>query len=176
MTRRGSQPRYVVTGRIIKPHGILGWTKVEALTTNPRRFAVGKTFLVEGRVTGERLCIQAVRRSGDVLLVKFRGVEDRNEAEKLKGKRLLVTAEELGEPPEGAFWEHQLLELEVITAGGRTLGRVVEVLETGANDVLVVEGDREHLVPMTAEVVKEVDLENGTIVIEPLPGLLEEEE
>lgn len=118
--------------------------------------------------------LEAVQEAGGDLRVKFQGLENREEAGKLAGKLLLVTPAELGESPEDSFWEHQLLGLRVETLEGRRLGEVEEVMETGANDVLVLSGDREYLIPMIADVVVRVDLDAGVIIIRPLPGLLEE--
>lgn len=173
MSSRDRQPPYVVTGRVIKPHGVLGWVKVEVLTTNPRRYREGNSFLLEGYEKGERLHLEEVKESGEALLVKFKGLDDREQAERLKGRKLLVTPDEIGEPPRDHLWEHQLIGLEVITTEGRRLGEVEEVLETGANDVLVVRGDKENLIPMIKEVMVDVDLEEGRMIIKPPPGLLE---
>ena len=174
MTSPGKRPPYVVTGRVIKPYGVLGWVKVEPLTTNPRRYSEGNAFLLEGREEGERLVLEEARESPGALLVKFRGLGTREQAEELAGKRLLVTTDELGDSPRGSFWEHQVLGLEVRTRDGRCLGEVTEVMETGSNDVLVVEGERECLIPMIEEVVKSIDPGEGVIVVDPLPGLLED--
>jgi 16S rRNA processing protein RimM len=84
-----------------------------------------------------------------------------------------VTEDEVGPPPPGSFWEHQLLGLRVETLGGEGLGTVEDILVTGSNDVLVVRGEREVLIPLTREVVREVRLEEGVALIEPLPGLLD---
>lgn len=166
----------VVIGKVIKPHGVLGWVKVQVLSSNPRRFSEGSAFILEGREREERLIVQRVGGTpGDVLLVKFEGVETRDQAETLRGKRLFVTPDEVGEPPPGCYWEHQIVGLVVMTVGGLELGTVWEVMETGANDVLLVrQGRREHLIPMIEDVVMEVDLERGVLVINPMPGLLEE--
>lgn len=174
MPPRSGRPPYVVTGKVIKPYGVRGWVKVEVLSANPLRFQPGNTFVLEGRERGERLLLEERREGADALLLKFRGLEDREQAGKLAGKMLLVTPDEVGEAPPHSFWEHQLLGAKVITRAGTCLGEVVEIMETGANDVLVVEGEKERLIPMIEEVVVEIDLEAGAIVIEPLPGLLEE--
>jgi 16S rRNA processing protein RimM len=168
------KPPLVITGRVIKPYGVNGWVKVEPLTANPRRFQPGNAFILEGRERGERLSLEEARQGSGALLAKFQGLDSREDAEKITGRLLMVTPQEVGEAPEGEVWEHQLLGAKVRTREGRHLGEVSEVLETGANDVLVVQGDREYLIPMTREVVVEIDLEEGTITIEPLPGLLEE--
>ena len=165
---------YVITGRVIKPYGVLGWVKVESFSSNPRRFQPGNAFILEGREEGERLLLEQARQNPGVLLAKFQGVDSREEAEKIAKRLLMVTPRDVGEAAEGEVWEHQLLGMKVRTCEGNYLGEVIEVLETGANDVLVVQGDRECLIPMTREVVKEIDLAGGAIAIEPLPGLLEE--
>lgn len=174
MLSSSGRPQYIVTGKVIKPHGVLGWVKVEVLSTNPRRFQPGNTFILEGRERGERLLLEERREGTGALLVKFGGLEKREQADELTGRRLLVTPDEVGEAPPESFWEHQLIGTTVVTRGGMCLGEVVEVMETGANDVLVVEGETECLIPMIEEVVLEIDIEAGTIIIEPLPGLLEE--
>ena len=165
---------YVVTGRVIKAYGVLGWVKIEVLSSNPRRFTPGNAFFLEGSEREGRLILEEVSEAPGALLVRFRGFTDRAQALQLAGCRLLVTAEEVGEPPPGSLWEHQVIGLEVRTCGGERLGVVEEVMETGANDVLIVQGDKEYLIPMTAEVVREIDPHGGAITIEPLPGLLEE--
>jgi 16S rRNA processing protein RimM len=164
----------VITGRVIKPYGVFGWVKVELLSANPQRFQPGNTFILEGKERGERLLLEEARQGSGVLLAKFQGLESREEAEKIAGRLLMVTPQEVGEATPGEVWEHQLLGIKVSTREGRYLGEVAEVLETGANDVLVVRGDTECLIPMTREVVMEIDLEEGIVIIEPLPGLLEE--
>ena len=163
----------MVTGRVIKPYGVLGWVKVEVLTTNPQRYRKGSAFFLEGSEGGEKLLLEEVKEGPGTLLVKFQGLDDREQAERLKGRALLVTPDDIGEPPLDHLWEHQLIGLEVITTQGKQLGKVAEIIETGANDVIVVKGDKECLVPMIEEAVVDVDLEEGKLVIEPLPGLLE---
>ncbi len=163
----------MVTGRVIKPYGIQGWVKIEVLSTNPHRFQVGNAFILEGDEEGERLFLEEARQDAGTLLARFRGMEKREQAAELSGKRLLVTTGEVDEAPPDSFWEHQLIGTRVFTREGTCLGEVTEVMETGANDVLVVMGEKECLIPMIEEVVSEIDMEAGTIIIDPLPGLLE---
>jgi 16S rRNA processing protein RimM len=173
MPLRDTRPSFVVTGRVIKPYGVFGWVKVEVLTTNPQRYRKGNAFLLEGCEEGEKLLLEEVKEGAGMLLVKFQGLDDREQAERLKGRKLLVTPDDVGEPPLDHLWEHQLLGLEVITTQGRHLGEVVEIIETGANDVIVVKGDKECLIPMIEEAIVDVELEEGRLIVEPLPGLLE---
>jgi 16S rRNA processing protein RimM len=174
MPPHSRRPAFVVTGRVTKPYGVDGWVKVEALTSNPQRFREGSTFILEGDEEGERLCLEEVRESPGVLLVKFRGMATRTQAEELAGRMLFVTPREVGKAPPQSMWEHELLGMEVRTRDGRCLGEVAEVMETGANDVLVVRGEMECLIPFIEDVVVGIDVEAGAITIEPLPGLLEE--
>ena len=163
----------MVTGRVIKPYGVLGWVKVEVLTTNPQRYQKGNAFFLEGCEEGEKLLLEEVKEGAGMLLVKFQGLDDREQAERLKGRKLLVAPDDIGEPPLDHLWEHQLLGLEVITTQGRHLGGVVEIIVTGANDVIVVKGDKEYLIPMIEEAIVDVELEEGRLIVYPLPGLLE---
>ncbi len=166
--------RYIISGKVIQPHGLKGWVKVAVTSENPLRFRVGGTLLLEGEL--RELKVENTRPVQGCLLVKFEGIEDRDQAAALKGRELWVTEEEVGPPPPGTYWEHQLIGLEVFTSRGSRLGEVMEILVTGSNDVLVVRGEEEVLVPLLREVVRRVDLEGGRMYIEPLPGMLEDEE
>jgi len=165
------KPSRVIAGRVIKPYGILGWVRVEVLSANPRRFQPGNPFIVEGRE--EALVLEAARQSSGSLLAKFQGVDDRESAGKLAGAYLMIAPEQMGEPPPGSYWEHDLLRLRVYDVYGEYLGEIMEVMETGANDVLVLRGEegQERLVPLIQEVVVEIDLPGERMVIRPLPGL-----
>jgi 16S rRNA processing protein RimM len=167
------RPR-IAAGRIIKPFGVKGWVRVSSMSSNPERFKPGNSFMLEGAESRPRLSIESSENRQGGIVVKFEGIDDRDAAAKLGGKLLLLEPEELGAAPEDSFWEHELLGLSVKTAEGIELGKVAEVMETGANDVLVVRGHGEHLVPLIEEVVKRVDLENRVMIIEAVPGLLEE--
>lgn len=173
MTHRARKVSLVVVGRALKPHGLAGWVRIEVLSENPHRFSPGNSFILEGSEGGERLLLEKAERDREGLKAKFRGIESRQSAESLAGKTLFITPEETGQAPPSSLWEHQILGLEVRTQGGRVLGEVVEIMETGANDVLVVRGDKDYLIPVIEQVISEVDEDAGVITIEPLPGLLE---
>lgn len=107
-------------------------------------------------------------------VVKLSGIDDRNQSDALRGKLLEVPEAELMALPPDTYFQHQIVGLTAITTDGRDLGAVAEVLRTGSNDVYVVKGDREYLIPAIGDVVKEVDIQGGRLVIEPIPGLLED--
>ena len=121
--------------------------------------------------------VQACRTSRGRLLVELAECTDRDGAETLRGLEMYVSLGSAPPLPEGTYYQWQILGLLVVTGSGESLGKVVEILETGANDVYVVrgEGGQELLLPAIEDVVKEVDLEGGRMTVALLPGLLNPE-
>jgi 16S rRNA processing protein RimM len=119
------------------------------------------------------LTVVEARPHGRSWRVRFEGMADRDEAEVLTGTVLSVDASRLPALPEGTYYSFQLLGLRVVSVAGEELGRLDEIVETGARDVYVVLGERgEILLPSIPEVVREVDLETGTMTVELIPGLV----
>jgi len=116
----------------------------------------------------------AAGRPGEVRLA-LRGITDRETAEGLRGRLVTGDREHLPRLPEGEFYWYELIGCRVQTSGGRIIGTVKEIWETGAHDVMVVEGEdgRSCLVPTARALMKEVDVESGRIVVEDLPGLFD---
>jgi 16S rRNA processing protein RimM len=113
-------------------------------------------------------------RSREVRLA-LQGIGDRDAAGELRGRLVMGDAASLEALPEGEYYWYQLIGCRVEEKDGSPIGEVREILETGAHDVLVVEGDggRRHLIPAAEQMVKEIDIEAGRIVVELPPGLLE---
>lgn len=162
----------MAVGRVIKPHGVQGEVRVELMTDLPQRFEWLKVIYV-GERNPRPIAVESVRYHQEFVLLKLAGYPTRTEAEALRNELLQVPEEEAIPLEEGEYFLHQLLGLEVFTEGGQGLGRLTDVLETGANNVFVVVGPGgEHLIPDIPDVVQEVDVDGGRIVIRPLPGLL----
>ena len=162
-------PGYVAIGRVGAPWGVRGAVRTLPLTDRRRQLAAGRTVTV----AGEPRTIVSARWQKGMVYLRFSGIDDREAASALRGRLLAVEESELPPLPEGHYYRFQLIGLAVISTDGEELGRVTEVLSTGANDVYVVRGDRgELLLPATDEVVREIDLEAGRMLIEALPGLL----
>jgi 16S rRNA processing protein RimM len=161
----------VTVGHVNSPWGLAGHVKVTPHTSNPERFAVGTELLVDGVLRR----VEAMITPRGYPVVRFSGIPGRERAETLRGAAIEIETEELPAPPEGAHYVHDVLGLAVVTTAGESIGELVDVLATGANDVYVVrrEGQRDALIPATAEVVREVDIEGRRLVIEPLAGLLD---
>ena len=157
----------LAVGRISSAHGVGGEVSVQNLSEVEARFTPGSVLLLED---GRTLTVERSRPHRQRLLVKFEEVPDRTQAERLRGEVLLVPSKEVPTAPEGAFWVHQVVGLEVQTEGGRSLGRIVEVQGNPANDLWVT--DSGALIPAVRDVVVEVDLPAGRVVIRELPGLL----
>lgn len=167
-----AEPRFLAIGRVIKPHGVQGEVRVELMTDVPERFKWLESVYV-GERNPRRVVVESVRFHQEFVLLKLAGYPTRTEAEALRDELLQVPEEEAIPLEEGEYFLHQLLGLEVLTEGGQSLGRLTDVLETGANNVFVVSGaDGEHLIPDIPDVVQEVDVDGGSIIIRPLPGLL----
>jgi 16S rRNA processing protein RimM len=107
------------------------------------------------------------RKHGKSVVVRFVGVEDRDAAAELLETQILVPRDKLPEPPAGEYYWADLEGLQVVHCDGRVLGRVAYLLATGANDVLVVQGEEEILIPFVAgRVIRSVDLANGVINVD----------
>ncbi len=160
----------VAVGRVIRPHGVKGEVAVVVLSEVPDRFAPGAVVYLDD---GRALTIAEARPHRGRLLVRFDDVRDRDAAERLV-RRDLVVPESASPPlPEGSYWDHQLIGCRVRTETGRVLGEVREVIHTPANDVWSAVDDRgaEILIPAIADVVASVDVEARRIVVREVPGL-----
>ncbi len=136
--------------------------RLEVLTDRDDRLTVGATLFVEGEQAPRR--IREVELGGRVPVVRLEGVERREDAEALSGRYLEVEGEPL---PAGHYYWHQLIGLRVTDEAGRELGRLVEIFRAGENEVYRVEADGrpELLLPALRDVVREIDLEDGTMTV-----------
>ena len=167
-----AEPRFLAIGRVIKPHGVTGEVRVQLLTDLPERFE-WLEYVYVGEQKPRRIPVESVRFHREFVLLKLAGYPTRDEAELLRGELLQVPEEEAIPLEEGEYFLYQLVGLEVLTEDGQFLGRLTEVLETGANNVFVIDGPQgQYLVPDIPDVVREIDVEGGRLVIRPLPGLL----
>ena len=158
-------------GRINGVWGLRGHVKVTPLTSNAERLVVGETLYVRDE---PRRILDVVYPQG-YPCIRFEGFPDRTAAEALRGALIEIDEADLAPLPEGEYYLHDLEGLEVVTAEGARIGRLKEVLTTGANDVYVIarEAKPDALIPAIADVVLGVDLEARRMTIEPMPGLLD---
>jgi 16S rRNA processing protein RimM len=160
--------------RIGKPHGIRGEVTVQLFTDAPEdRFEPGASFTVEPAGLGT-LTVSGARWNKDILIVGFAEVTDRNGAEALRGAKLFVDAEEAGTGEDDAWYEHELVGLQV-RVGDDVVGRVSGLRAMSAQDLLTVDlaAGGEALVPFVTDIVPEVNVAGGYVLLTPPPGLLE---
>ena len=160
-----SAHKQVALGYISAVHGIKGWVKVHSWTS-----PMEAIFDYQPWLLGEdRKPIKIVdgRKQGKGLAALLPGFDDRDQANILVGQQIFVGRDQLPPAEEGEYYWSDLEGLEVHTTDGEVLGRVDRMMETGANDVMVLQGERERLVPfIQGQYVKRVDLEAGLIVVD----------
>jgi 16S rRNA processing protein RimM len=160
----------VAVGRITRAHGVQGELAVLVISEVPGRFADGETVWLED---GRTLTVESSRPHKDRLLVRFREVQTREQAEALQ-RALLVVPESLSpELPEGSWWDHRIVGCVIETDTGRALGTVHDVIHTAANDVWSAVDDEgtETLIPVLRDVILDVDMDAKRIVVREIPGL-----
>jgi 16S rRNA processing protein RimM len=160
----------VVVGRVTRAHGVKGEVAVMVLTEVTERFEPGGVVFLEN---GRRLAVAESRSHRGRMLVTFEGVRDRDAADELVQRDLVVPESESPPLPDGSYWDHQLVGSQVVTEAGRSLGELRDVIHTPANDVwsTVDEAGVETLVPAIADVVASVDVGAKRVVVREVPGL-----
>jgi 16S rRNA processing protein RimM len=153
-------------GRIGASHGLRGWLRVHPYTRDPADALAYGHWLVACEKGWREFELVDGRVQGSLLLCRLAGVDSRDAADDLRGAEIAVRPAQLAALPEGEYYWHQLEGLTVENLDGAVLGRVAGLMETGANDVLIVSGDRERLVPYTDATVRMVDLDAGVIRVD----------
>ncbi len=170
--------RLVSIGKITGTYGIKGWVKVAPLSDFPERFASLTEVAVNSRGVVTVMPVEASKPHQHGYLLKLEGIDSPEQAQTLNRSLLQIDESELHPLPEGVYYHFQLKGLEVYDSRLGRLGFLTEILETGANDVYVVDSPHygEILIPALKEVILQVDLETGRMEVALLPGLLAERE
>lgn len=159
--------RWLTLGRISGLYGVRGWVKVHSFTDPRENLLDYPTWWLQ--LQGEERCIELEqgRPQGKTLVAKLRGVDERDQARLYTGADIRVPREQLPEPAADEYYWADLEGLRVTTVDGVELGQVSHLIDTGANDVLVVRGERERLIPfLLDQVVKRVDLAQGRLEVD----------
>ncbi|GAA1044431.1 ribosome maturation factor RimM [Streptomyces murinus] len=167
----------LVVARIGRAHGVKGEVTVEVRTDEPElRLAPGAVLATDPAATGP-LTIETGRVHSGRLLLRFAGVTDRTGAEALRNT-LLIADVDPEEMPEGEdeYYDHQLMDLDVVTEDGVEVGRITEISHLPSQDLFIVErpDGTEVMIPFVEEIVAEIDLEEQRAVITPPPGLIDD--
>jgi 16S rRNA processing protein RimM len=170
------EPVYLVVGLLRRPHGVRGEIMVEIKTDFPERLKAGEKFYVGN----DRLPVTIIssRKHNKGLLLAFEGITDRDNIGRYRNHPLFVNVADWPPLPKGEYYDYELHGLEVIEeATGKVLGKLKEIIKTGANDVYLVKpkSGREILLPAIPDVVLDVDLAQCQMSVYLLPGLVDED-
>ncbi|MFF0272955.1 MULTISPECIES: ribosome maturation factor RimM [unclassified Streptomyces] len=167
----------LVVARIGRAHGIKGEVTVEVRTDEPElRLGPGAVLLTDPAATGP-LTIETGRVHSGRLLLRFEGVRDRNAAEALRNTLLIAEVDPAEMPEEeDEYYDHQLMDLDVVLADGTEIGRITEISHLPSQDLFIVErpDGTELMIPFVESIVTEIDLEEQRAVIDPPPGLIDD--
>jgi len=164
---------YLQIGEIVNTHGVKGELKVMPLTDNPERYDDLEWIYLDNCGNMVKYNIGSVKYIKGFIILKLCGVDSVEAAEALKGRFILVDRKNAVKLPEGSFFICDLIGSDVYETNGGRLGKLVDVLHTGSNDVFVVrkENNREILLPALKSVVREILPDKGTIKVEIPEGL-----
>ena len=197
-----SEPKFLAVGRVLRPHGLQGELRVEIHTDYPERFALRKRIYLGpaetsphrtwdpcetqgndsatgscGRTTSDPCAyipyaLEGCRFHQSTVLLKLKGIDDRHRAETLREQWVWIPIEDAVPLEEGECYLYQVLGLRVVTVDGEELGKVTEIIETGANLVYIAQGVQgEILLPDTDEVIVQVDVPAGQMIVQLIEGL-----
>ncbi|MEL7645847.1 MAG: ribosome maturation factor RimM [Anaerolineaceae bacterium] len=165
-----NEPAFALIGKLQRAHGVRGEIAMRVLTDFPQRIRPGKKVFLG--IDHRQFIISSVRAKEPLLLLCFEGIKTREEAQLLTNLDVFSTVRELPPLPTGSFYHHQLLGLRVFESA-QFVGEIIEVLETGANDVFVIRQSDglELLLPNIPAVILNVDLEQRRMDVEIMEGL-----
>lgn len=157
----------VEVGEIVGAFGVLGWVKVRSFTDPPANILNYIPWALGSSEEPRSAKLVEGRPQGAAVVARLQGVEDRDQAIALKGTRILVPRQCFPDASPGTYYWADLIGLDVVTVAGVALGKVRGLLETGANDVLDVKGERDRLIPfVVGEFVKNVNLVESLITVD----------
>ena len=153
-------------GRIAAPFGVKGWVRIQPDTAAPGSLLAYKTWWLGNDGDWRETAVAEAKVHGSSLAARLEGFQDRDAAAALRGKSIAVPRSQLPKAHDDEYYWADLLGLRVVNGEGQELGSIAQILQTGANDVLVVQGERERLVPFIADVIREVDTTAGVVRVE----------
>jgi 16S rRNA processing protein RimM len=158
-------------GEIVAPRGVHGEVKVRIDTDDPERFYALDTIYLGDALTP--FAVQRARLFKGQALLELEGINDRNQAERLRDTPVYVSIEDALPLGKDQYYYHQIEGLPTFTTEGERLGYVAEIIRTGSNDVYVIRGgEKEILLPVIRGVIHDIDVEEGKIIVELPEGLL----
>jgi 16S rRNA processing protein RimM len=173
-----TESRLIPVGKVGRVHGIRGAVKIYPYGESLAEQHAGNQLHLRGSIPGGEeitLTIVSIRPQGKLWIGEFREIIGIDEAKKLVGEELFLPQDRLPPASEDEYYHYQLIGLKVATTQGAFLGRLTAIIETGGNDVYVVDHEgKETLIPALVDVVVEVDLTRGQMIVDPPEGLIDD--
>lgn len=166
--------KYLELGQIVNTFGIKGQVKVMPFTDDIKKFDKLKEIYIEKKHELKLFQIEKVNYSKNMVILKLKGIETPEEAERLRNSYLKINRKDAKKLPEGTYYIADLIGLDVYTDENKLLGKVDYIYNAGSSDIYVIKDEqgKEILLPAIKEVLKQVDLENKKIIVHIIKGLI----
>lgn len=166
--------KYLEIGQIVNTFGIKGMVKVKPFTDDITRFDRLKKVYIENKTVKKEYEIEEVKYHKDMVLIKFKGIENPEQANLLRDTYLLVDRENEEPLEEGIYYIVDMIGLDVYTQEGDVLGKLEDIFNTGSNDIYVVKDElgKQILLPAIGDVIKQIDMENRKMIVHLISGLI----
>lgn len=164
---------FLEIGQIVNTYGIKGYVKVNPFTDNYERFSDLDKIFIEVKKDLQEFIIEDVKYSKNVVLLKLKGIEDINMAENYRNCYIKINRKNAVKLPKDSYFVIDLIGIQVFTDEGNSLGNIVDVFKTGANDVYVVKDEigKQILLPAIEKVVKQVNIKDKKMIVHLIEGL-----
>lgn len=157
----------VVIAIITDAFGVKGQVKLKSFADKPPNLLNYQKWLLDsGSGDNQAFSVESCRMHGKIPVAKLETIDDRDRALELKGSKVLIPVADLPRLPEGEYYHHELIGLTAVDVKGTVYGRINDILQTGANDVLVTTNDATHLIPYIPDVIVEVDLSQSIVRVD----------
>ena len=167
---------FISIGKVVRAQGIKGLLRIKPFADAELFESLKDVYVGRDENAVKPYRVVSSQFHNGAILLGLDGIETMTDAEKLIGRDIFTEKDALEKLPEGEYYQFQIIGLETFTEDGRHLGRIEEIFSAGSSDIYVVrEGAREYLIPAIADVVKEIDIAAGRVIISPMKGLLGEE-
>ena len=166
--------KYLEIGQIVNTFGIKGMVKVKPFTDDIKRFDKLKKVYIENKNGRKEYEIEEIKYHKEMVLIKFKGIEKPEDANLLRESYLMVNRADEEPLEEGTYYIVDMIGLEVETEEGEKLGNLVDIFNTGSNDIYVVKNElgKQILLPAIKDVIKKIDMEKRKITVHLIPGLM----
>lgn len=166
--------KYLEIGQIVNTFGIKGMVKVKPFTDDIKRFDKLKKVYIENKNGRKEYEIEEIKYHKEMVLIKFKGIENPEDANLLRESYLVVNRNDEEPLEEGTYYIVDMIDLEVETEEGEKLGNLVDIFNTGSNDIYVVKNElgKQILLPAIKDVIKKIDMEKRKMIVHLIPGLM----